>query len=583
MKLIYRTFCLTAVLIITLNACSEDFLERTPLDEVSAADYWTTTNDLKLFVNTFYPSAFAVSGSDRYENIFEADRDGDDFVFAIAYPRLAGTTVIPGAGGWDYSNIRSLNLMLDNLETIEGSEDEYNQFVGEAHYFRAHYYFDLVKTYGAVPLIEKPLNTDSEELYEARTPRNEVIDFILTDLDKAIELLPSEIQEGKTRLNKDVALLFKSRVALYEGTWEKYHNGDPFGVSGSNPTKYLEQAVSASETLINSGNYNIHSTNNPEWDYFMFGEVDYSNNDEVLFWKKYDLNLGIGHARMFQTARGTSGGAGLTKSLVESYLCTDGKPIFLAGGVQNPLYQGDNTLMSTTANRDPRLVQTVFTPGFPIQISGVDTTKFVRPVVDQPSHTKNTTGYQINKTLNFDGIHHASQTTSGVGFSGWIIMRYAEVLLNYAEAKAELGTLSQADIDKSIKLLRDRVGMPNLNLSNIEADPNWLFPDLSPEINEIRRERRVELVAEGFRWDDIARWAAADELVVGKRYLGAKFNSTDYPDLKAEDFRLTDGYFDELKNQLPNGNGFKLDRDYLSPISTEELTLNPNLVQNPGW
>lgn len=583
MKLIYKTFCLAFLLIFVFTACSDDFLDRTPLDEVSAADYWKTTNDLKLFVNTFYTSAFAVSGSDRYENIFAADLASDDFVFAIAYPRLAGTTTIPGSGGWDYSNIRSLNLMFDNLENVEGTEEEYNQYVGEAHYFRAHYYFNLVKAYGAVPLIDKPLNSDSEELYMAQTPRNEVIDFILADLDKAIDLMSSGEQQGKTRLSKDIALLFKSRVALYEGTWEKYHAGDPFGVSNSNSIKYLEQSVSASESLINSGNYDIHSTGDPQWDYFMFGEIDYSNNEEVLLWKKYDLNLGIGHARMFQTARGTSGGAGLTKGLVESYLCTDGKPIFMTGGVQNPLYQGDNTLISTTTNRDPRLIQTIFTPGFPLQISGSDTTKFVRPVVDQPAHTKNTTGYQINKTLNFDGIHHASQTTSGVGYTGWIIMRYAEVLLNYAEAKAELGTLTQADIDKSIKLLRDRVGMPNLDLANIETDPNWLFPTLSPEINEIRRERRVELVAEGFRWDDIARWAAADELIVGKRFLGAKFNSTDYPDLNAADFRLTDGYFDELKDQLPNGNGFRVDRDYLSPISTEELTLNPQLDQNPGW
>jgi len=138
-------------------------------------------------------------------------------------------------------------------------------------------------------------------------------------------------------------------------------------------------------------------------------------------------------------------------------------------------------------------------------------------------------------------------------------------------------------VNNTVKKLRDRVGMPNLILASITTDPEWDFPALSPVINEIRRERRVELSLEGFRWDDIARWAAADELIVGKRFLGAKFNQVDYPDLSAGDFRLTDGYFDEYKQELPNGFGFVLERDYLSPISTEELTLNPNLEQNPGW
>lgn len=321
----------------------------------------------------------------------------------------------------------------------------------------------------------------------------------------------------------------------------------------------------------------------PKWNYFFFAKVDYSNNPEVLLWKKYDLDLSLGHARQFQTATGSSGGVGLTKSFAESYLLTDGKPIFLSEGVKNPLYHGDENLLSTLINRDPRFIQTIFTPGFPLQISGSDTVFFTRPSIDESAHTVNPTGYQTNKILNFDPIHHASLSTSGVGFTGWIIMRYAEVLLNLAEAKAELGTISQADIDKTVNLLRQRVGMPDLVISEIVPDPNWSFPEVSPVLNEIRRERRIELVGEGFRWDDIARWAAADELIVGERPLGAKFNSTDYPDLNSSDYRLTNGYLDPLKNQIPNGYGFDVNRDYLSPISTEELTLNPALTQNPGW
>ncbi|MCG8311218.1 MAG: RagB/SusD family nutrient uptake outer membrane protein [Cytophagales bacterium] len=577
-----RYICLAILFFISLSAC-EDYLERYPLDEISTEDYWKTTSDLKLYVNQFYPSAFAVSGSDRYNFIFESDLPTDDMVYIEADRRLQGSRVVPATGGWDYGTIRSLNIFLGNYHKSESNFEEYKQYVGEARFFRAFYYFDLVKEYGDVPWIGEELNTSSEELYEARTPRNQVVDSIIADLDIAIELMPSGRQEGGTRLSKEIAQLFKSRVCLYEGTWEKYHVNDPFAADAPDPQKYLQLAEQEANHVIQSGLYDIYAPGSPEWNYFFFADVDYGSNHEVLLWKKYNLDLSLGHARQFQTATGGSGGVGLTRSLAEAYLCTDGKPIYLSNGSQNPLYAGDDNLLYTITNRDPRMIQTIFTPGFPLQIVGSDTTRFVRPAVDQAAHTVNPTGYQINKILNFDPVHHESLSTSAVGYTGWIIMRYAEALLNYAEAKAELGTISQSDIDKTIKLLRDRVGMPNLVIADIETDPNWTFPDLSPVINEIRRERRVELVGEGFRWDDIARWAAADELIVNKRPLGGKFNSVDYPDLSADDFSLTDGYFDPLKDQLPGGYGFDPDRDYLSPISTEELTLNPNLEQNPGW
>ena len=581
MKNINLKICVIVVFL-GLTACNKN-LDKLPLDTISSEVYWKTTNDLKLFVNQFYPIAFNISGSDRYEGIFAADLESDDMAHVQDIPRLYGSRVVPATGGWNYQPIRSVNYFLANYEKCESNFDGYKRYLGEALFFRAFFYFDLVKAYGDVPYIVEPLNTDSKELYTARTPRNQVIDSIIADLDKAIDYLPSGKQEGGTRVSKEIAQMYISRVGLYEGTWEKYHSGDVFGVSNPDPQKYLQMAVQATEAVMQSGIYNIYSTGNPEWDYFFFAQLDYSNNPEVLLWKKYDLNLGMGHARQFQIATGKSGGMGLTKSFVESYLLTDGNPIYQSDGSPDPLYKDDADLIKTAINRDPRFKQTIFTPGFPLQIFGSDTTFFKRPAVDQPAHTVNPTGYQINKTLNFDPIHHKSLDTHSDGFTGWIILRYAEVLLNHAEAKAELGTLTQADIDNTIKLIRGRVGMPNLVISNIKTDPNWLFPGLSPVLNEIRRERRVELIGEGFRWDDIARWAAADKLIKGKRPLGAKFNSIDYPDLSAGNFSLTNGYFDPLKSRLPNGYDFNLGRDYLDPISTEELVLNSSLTQNPGW
>lgn len=577
---------LTIIFLLAIfNACNEEYLERFPLDEISTMDYWKTPGDLELYMNQFYPVAFNEDRGMDLGTIFKAERASDNVIHVSADVRLMGTRVVPGSGGWNYTTIRDINYFLEHYQTVEEDFEKYKQYVGEAHFFRAFFYFNLVKEYGDVPLIDKVLNQVSEELYLPATSRNQVIDFIIKDLDKAIEYLPTGIFSEKKRLNTATALLFKSRVCLYEGTWEKYHSGDPFGVDNPAPEKYLNLAVQSSQEVINSGLYRLYSIGKPKLNYFFFGNVNHGTNAEVIFWKQYDFkNLGYGNAYQYELGKGQGGGMGLTKNLVNSYLCTDGRPIYLSDGNLNPLYKGDGNLLDEAANRDPRLTTTMFTPGFPIEISGSDTLKFVRPAIELNNQLKCSSGYQICKRLNWDPAHHTSGASTNDGWTGVIIFRYAEALLNYAEAKAELGTITQNDINISIKLLRDRVGMPNLVISEIQTDPKWQFPQLSPVINEIRRERRVELVLEGFRWDDIARWAAADEVVVGKRYIGAKFNSVNYPNFSPKNYMLTeDMYIDPLKNQLPAGNGFVIGRDYLNPISTQELTLNPSLAQNPGW
>jgi len=575
---------LAAMFAIVQMACKKDFLDKYPLDQITTVDFWKTSNDLKLYVAQFYPAAFNHPPGDWQSGDFINDIQSDDVGSVLADTKLQGARVVPASGGWDYSNIRGLNIFMANYDKVKDPFDSYKMYVGEAYFLRAFFYFKLVMEYGSVPYVSVPLGTNSEELYGPRTARNLVIDSIVNDLDKAIEYLPSGKQEGSTRLSREIALLFKSRVCLFEGSWEKYHADDAFKVDDPQPGKYFDLAALAAKRLIESGLYSVYSTGTPQWDYFnLFSQVDYSANTEVMFWEKFDVSLGKGNVFQFQIATGKSNGSGMTKSFVESYLCKDGRPIVLQNGTTNPLYHGDANLKTVAENRDPRFVQTIFTPGFPMKISGRDTTFFKEPGVNEPGLSRCPTGYQINKFLNFDPVHYASLETLPVGFTGWIIFRYAEALLNYAEAKAESGTITQADVDLTINKLRDRVGMPHLSIANIERDPHWQFPELPAVLNEIRRERRIELACEGFRGLDISRWAVADKLIVGKRPLGAKFNSTDYPDLNAANFLLTDGYFDPLKTQLPGGYGYKIDRDYLSPISTQELSLNSNLVQNPGW
>jgi len=550
--------------------CQKDFLDKYPLDEVEETFFFKKPNDAKIYVNQFYErGVFGVrdlSGGDRTSDLYMIETTVDT--------RLEGNRTVNSAPTLNYTKIRSINYFFENYHNIEGDFEEYKQYVGEAHFFKAFFYYDLLRSFGDVQWLDKVLTTESPELFEGRIPRNEVADRIIAHLDTAaMYLTETKIDQG-TRINKWVALLVQSRVALYEGSWEKYHNGTVFGVSNSQPEKYFVKAVEAAEQIINSGLYDIYTNGKPDNDYFeLFGLRDYGSNPEVMLWTKMDLNLGIHSHSKLQRLQFPSG-YGLTKALADSYLCTDGRPV-----ANSPLFQGYTNLSQEVQNRDPRFRQTVFTPNviWRIESNGTEkpwqeiySTLYSNTTLSAP------TGYVRRKDYNpVVAYHHLNfEETPTAQF------RYAEVLLNFIEAKAELGEATQDDVDKTIKKLRDRVGMPNLVISSIVNDPNWDFPDLSSLINEIRRERKIEMVLENLRWDDIARWAAADELIVGKRPKGAK----------ASQFPITptfptdaNGFLDPFQAALPNGYGFKVDRDYLNPIPMNELTLNPSLTQNPGW
>ena len=415
---------------------------------------------------------------------------------------------------------------------------------------------------------------NSEELYAPRTLRQTVIDSVIADLDRAIEYMGSGRNLGGTRLNREVAQLFKSRVCLYEGTWEKYHNGTVFGVPSPKVNEYLTKAAEAALDLIESKIYSINTTGNPAEAYFNnFNWENYSTHPEVMLWKKYDLSLQMHHRSNANVT--IFGSGGLTKELIDDYLCSDGLPKAVS-----PLYLGDNNISDVQTNRDPRLTQTIWGPGEPVHVYGGDTLVIWTAAPMTLSNQCNVGGYHIKKYAKID-MFDLDQEAS----HGYPIWRFAEALLNYAEAKAELGSLTQLDVDNTINKLRDRVGMPHLDISNIVTDPDWQFPELSPIINEIRRERRVELALEDFRWDDLARWRAHD-LIVGKRYLGAKFEPARYPSIVVgKDLYLnSEGYIDPYQKSLVSGVfNFNPERDYLNPLPIDQLTLNKNLVQNPGW
>lgn len=572
----YLILIFTSITLLFFTACDKDFLNRTPLDAVTTPDFFKSPDELRAYVNTFYTA----SNFPKYAN-HGSDFNSDNQTTGSPDTRLQGTRTVSTSGSIGFADVRRINYFFDNYRVVEENHElnDYKQFLGEAYFFRGLIYFNLMRSYGDIQILTTELGTSSPELYDPRDARNEVADFIIGQLDSAAMYLTEDKTNGAGRLNKWMALLIQSRVALYEGTWERYHEGTDFGVKEANPEKYLEKAAEAAYEIINSGVYEVYNTGNPETDYKeLFSLLDFSSNNEVMFWRKYNNELTRGsqsftNDRFFRMETPTN--KTITKQLADAYLCNDGRPI--SG---NSLFKGYNTLNLEAENRDPRFYQTIATPDDVWKIHENGKVENWSEAYDKLNSTGDynaPSGYIIQKGYNPNMVYHVQQYEESPG----MIYRYAEALLNYVEAKAELGTITQEDIDLTIKPLRDRVGMPNLVIGEITPDPEWNFPDLSPLINEIRRERRVELAAEGFRWDDIARWAAADELIVGKRPKGFFASQID---LDENPFPVDgNGFLDPLKDAMPEGWGFKLDRDYLNSIPESEIVLNDNLEQNPGW
>ena len=552
-------------------------LDKTPLDEITEATFWNSATDMELYINVFYPM---LRGNVNYHN---NDNNSDNMQPISPNNVLSGTRSIPATGGgWGWADIRRINYFLENSQNVtEGNQADINHYLGEGYFFRALLYFDKVKRFGDVPWYDKVLNIDSEELYAPREGRNIIVDHIITDLENAISLLKTRSDIGATRINKESALLFMSRVCLYEGTWEKYHAGTAFGVTGSTGEKYLTRAVQAAEELMNIAGAELYSTGDPINDYFdLFGMDDLSGNTEALLIETVDPTQDLGTWTWTYLNGQRGNGTGITNSLVQDYLDINGMPISISDS-----YQGDQTLDQVVENRDPRLNQSMWTPG-KISINSTPPVIFNTPPLEKGGSDMSTTGYMIRKGSTTDPDQNTGSSTDNYGKVDGMVFRYGEVLLNFAEARAELGTLTQDDLDRSINLLRARVGMPELSLEVGFTDPDWDFPSLSPIINEIRRERRVELAFEGFRHDDLMRWRAA-HVFQNERPKGARFiMGVSFPAIEDQIAGIAvdeNRYIDRYKSVIPNGYSFDESRDYLFPLPTNELTLNENLVQNPGW
>jgi hypothetical protein len=565
-------------------ACSNIVdLERPPLDQIGNDSYWRSAGDLEKYVLQFYP-AFIAEGRTGMSS-YDATQGSDIMIDATVNRMLDGTRPVPTNSTndvWNWSDIRSVNIFFENYKRSEDDFELYRHYLGEAHFFKAYFYFEKVDEFGNVPWYTRPLQTNSEELYKARDARTVVVDSILWHLDQAIELMDplAEVDGGNNRLSREAALLFKSRVALFEGTWQKYHAGTVFGTAGANAGKYFQEAVNAAEELID-GDYSVetYNTGSPEADYYnLFGMDDYSGNPEVILWQDFDRSLDLSHnSELYLTAR--TDNKAVTLSMVSAYLAKDGNYYDYEALINTD--KGNAFLEKLAADVDPRLAQSLWIPGDLMWDNNNGIRYFDKPFVDKTSEARNSTGFQLKKGSN----PHSPGAGAGFGGdseTGFIVFRYAEALLNYAEAKYELD--QNVDYDKSINLLRARVGMPDFAIpGGTEVMPADYGYPISSELHEIRRERAVELAFEGHRNRDLRRWAA-HELFQGQRPKGYPLDPDEWQSQQILIPTDENGLLDPMQLDLgADGYGFREDRDYLNGVPINEITLNPNLQQNPGW
>ncbi len=543
--------------LLLLSSCDDDFLDRAPLDLITNETFWETEGHLILAVNAIY-------GNIKEKNTVDMENMGDNTIWpsTTAYQLIGSGNFGNDLGtlnnewGSQFRAVRQANAFLENYDQADVSQERKEELAAEVRVIRAMGYSFLTSFWGDVPLVTTTLTVD--ELMGPRNPREEVVDYLLADLDLAAQHLPATIPTGvnRGRVNKGAALGLKARIALYNQRWA-----------------IAEQAAKA---VMDMGIYELYSNGDPETSYnelFTYnGNLSGGNNRETIIARLSlegvaDHNLSREIQVPDQVVRWNP-----SKSLVDSYLMTDGLPI-----EKSPLYNV-NSYNEVFENRDPRMAQTILEPDSPWggrydsseehqddDSSNDHPELFSVPKFQSDRRGATTiTGYYFTKYVELSTVAQVGRDVNDI-----ILLRYAEILLTYAEARLEQGILTQADLDITINLLRGRVGMKPMILSELAA--NGL--DVKEEIH---RERRVELALEGQRYFDIIRWREGELLAQD-----VKGTNVDWlPDfLNLSNLRTDENGFIIVSS----GRTFDPGRNYLWPVPLPQLERNPDLGQNPGW
>lgn len=572
-----QKIALLGLLGIVLSSCDLTLL---PEDSVTPVQFFKTRADLELWSNQFYTM---LNNPDT-----DAGVNADDMIDKSMGAVIEGTRS-PASESWSWTHLRNINYLLEYSENCP-DEAARNEFNGVALFFRAYFYFDKVRRYGDVPWYDKVIgSTEVEMLNKPRDDRGMVMDNVLNDFREAANLLPTSYPNTKnTRVTKWVALAYATRAALYEGTYRKSR-----GISGYE--KYLQAAAEFGAEFIQNSGFDLYKGGTQP-----YRELFYSDNaktEEVVFNRSYNFaGLQLAHSVQFSISNNQQG---FTRRFINHYLMKDGSRFTDKPGYETMFFTEE------LKDRDPRLEQTVLGTNY-VQVG--ETTPTLNDL----------TAYCGYKPIKF--ISRKDHDGASKGTFDWPLMRSAEVFLNYAEAKAELGTITQQDLDISVNKLRSRAGMPNMLMADANANPDSYLESCYPNVDkgpnkgiilEIRRERTIELVMEGLRQWDLFRWKEGEQMLNRfVPYLGMyipgvgtyDMNGDGTPDLEIYETtatsqldikvrlerdifltNVTSGYIIGFP-KVTYGTDWSNERDYLWPIPADQRVLTQGaLSQNPGW
>jgi starch-binding outer membrane protein, SusD/RagB family len=586
-------YILSITVLLTLFSCKKS-LEKYPLDSLTPTQAFSNEQDLQLYVNSFYqmvPSAQAIYGeSGTIQGYYlHGNILSDLTVLDQKNTYLHGGFTSKDAQGWSWGPLRNINYFLEHYNMANIPEVRKNHYAGIARFFRAWFYFDKVNMFGDVPWFGKVLTSSDQDLYKGRDSRTLVMDSVLADINFAAENISSVKSTSATTISKWTALALKSRICLYEGTYRKYHT--ELNLTNT-ANSWLQDAAGAAKEVMNSGLYTIHNTNAPTKDYRALFTSQSPLADETILARVYNDGM-----KVYHNATGFFSNYGkyqpsFVKRFINTYLKIDGSRFTDVPEYDTIQFQYE------TLGRDARLAQTIRTPGYKRSDGTVAPPYMAAAAVS---------GYQILKF----SLDDPKLDLSGISYNSIPVIRYAEVLLNYAEARAELGTFTTDDWAQTIALLRKRAGITDLSMPTTldqYMKDNFYTNITSIPLMEIRRERDIELAAEGFRYTDLKRWKEGkllekqkDGIYVPQEGQLLDLNSDGKPDVAFVTttppapvagvvyFKINNGIA-----KLEKGTSGKLiyqlnltptypDYKYYAPLPYTELLLNENLAQNLGW
>lgn len=615
-------YILSAICLIGMQSC-ESFLEREPLDFGNEETYFKNADDLKIFVNDIY--SVLPTNEKLWGGIYTEDCTSDNQCSAAIqnlFYKGDKKTVQVNNSAWNFRNLRTINYYINKTEskiadgTLNANDALVKHYLGEGYFFRAWDYFRLLRNFGDMPIVKEMVPDNQPILTEksVRSPRNEVARFILEDLDKAAEML-QQIAPESGRITRDAALALKSRVALYEGTWERYHAGTcfvpgnskwpgratwpnfqfPSGSAENEVNFFLDEAIKAAKMVADARQLNT------DYAALFTSTETFGDNDEVILARYYKSGVLTHSCSPYLRA---GGGCNLTRAAVNTFLMSNGLPIYADGSG----YQGDITSYEEVKGRDNRLVQSVRPAGRYIETKQVggknvnDTIYYYRPYIYNNAYEKATTGYEMEKWCSKETAQRVQyECTTAVP-----LLRAAECYLNYIEAYYERYGQLDATCDRYWKALRQRAGV------DVDYQKSIQNTDLAQEndlavysrgklidktLYSIRRERRCELLAEGQRLNDLKRWRTLDSMIdyqpeginfwdkIYEMYTSSQRNNVS-PSSVSKYIRPL-----QLNSTSAAYGGYTFPKQhYLEPIPISEFLLTGGgdaskspIYQNPGW